>query len=594
MSKNIKSLSLATMFLILIFAPSISDAAVFLDHVASAFQSGTMKWQATITLYAESLFWKLVMIDFTWTTIVWVKDRKEIGELLMGYVGKILTIGFFWMALEMGSTWVPAIIGSFVQIGKDTAFGADSTATVGTLDSILFAGFDYCKAMISALMAETHWYNPIDRLCMLVSLIPTATIVSLGFALIAGQVLVALIESYIAISAGIILLGFGGSRWTSDIASSYLKFAVGTGVKLMLCYLIVGLGFNVFVSAIPSKIVSGEFLQYMFTIIPMTLIYVYLVFNIPGLASSMMSGSPNMSLGGMAGAGITAAAGVAGAGAAVQAFGGSKVGGAMGEAIKGSLPGNGQMQAVNASAINGGGGGSPVQAPGSGLSATPSGGSSSGANMPGATKTGALAASFADSAASPMSAMAPQDGSAASGGVSAPQTSVGSAPASTSSSSSSPSSAPSISAGGIDLGTSPSAAKAAAASSSAATPAALASPVAANHSGGGTAPAGLSVVSGASSAPSDSGGSSANPGAVTTGAGANVGAGAVDASGASITASDPHTELLTAISKNIAQMANAPENSAKLHDKISAMQKFVPNDAATIQTPGISMGHTRD
>ncbi|MDP1872064.1 MAG: P-type conjugative transfer protein TrbL [Gallionella sp.] len=517
-----------------------------LDKINNDYSKLVPKWGNTIQAFAVKLFWELVLVDFTWTTIVWVKDRKEIGEILMGYVGKIISIGFFWSLLKLAGDWIPSIISSFVKIGQDASGAGVALTPDGIFAMSLTVVFDMYGAM--ADLGVT------DRIAVSFGIAIAAVLVVVGFAMIAGQLLVTLIESYVAIGGGVILLGFGGSRWTTDMASSYLKFAVGSGIKLMLCYLVIGAGLTMFtlhfppVDAATNGIVKIYIVQAL-AIGGEALVFVYLAFTIPGLASAMMSGSPNMSVGGMVGAGITAAAGVAGAGAAAQALGGAKLAGAAGEAVKGALPGNGPMQAVNMNPLNGGGGGgNGVLPPGSGLSPTSSGnGSVSAANMPGAPKTGALAASFADSTASPMAASTPvsQDGRAATYGASAsPQGGSTSAPA--------------MSSGGINLGTSPNAAKAAVAASSG-------SSESAGGPGGGAAPAGSTAVSGASSA-----------------------------TAASVAAADPHTALLTSISENMAKMANGPENSPALHDKISSMQKFVPNDGATIQTPGISMGHTRD
>ena len=317
------------LFLLIIFFlwPEISTAKVFLDPINSSFKSGAGQWQSIVSSYAQSLFWKLVLLDFTWTTIVWVKDRKEFGEILTGIIGKILTIGFFFSLLLSASDWIPAIINSFSDLGKAaaTAAGAD----VGTLDSVFFTGLDLANEMLLKLADKDIF----ERIYLIIPTAFACICASIGFALIAGQLLVTLIESYIAIYAGIIMLGFGGSRWTSEMATAYLKFAVGTGVKLMLCYMVIGLGFNLFVNAIPGDMLNdpAAYLFYTFHVVALVLIYVYAVFNIPGLASGMLSGSPNMSLGGMAGAAITAGAGLAGAGAIAGSMGG-KAGSMLGSA----------------------------------------------------------------------------------------------------------------------------------------------------------------------------------------------------------------------------------------------------------------------
>ena len=64
----------------------------------------------------------------------------------------------------------------------------------------------------------------------------------MSFAIISAQLLIALVESYIAISAGMLFLGFGGSRWTTDFVQKFIGYAFATGVKLFMLYLIIGIG----------------------------------------------------------------------------------------------------------------------------------------------------------------------------------------------------------------------------------------------------------------------------------------------------------------------------------------------------------------
>lgn len=592
-------------FLLIIFFlwPEISTAKVFLDPINSSFKSGAGHWQSIVSSYAQLLFWKLVLLDFTWTTIVWVKDRKELGEILTGVIGKILTIGFFFSLLLSASDWIPAIINSFSDIGKAaaTAAGAD----VGTLDSVFFTGLDLANEMLLKLADKDIF----ERIYLIIPTAFACICATIGFALIAGQLLVTLIESYIAIYAGIIILGFGGSRWTSEMATAYLKFAVGTGVKLMLCYMVIGLGFNLFVNAIPGDMLNdpAAYLFYTFHVVALVLIYVYLVFNIPGLASGMLSGSPNMSLGGMAGAAITAGAGLAGAGAVAGSMGGrasSMLGSAAAEAggagkalkagfdqnrslgmgfsesaMKAPVPGIKSMasmagvkmaevgkssseggkgmlgkvgDAINNSAggkvashINGGDKGSSSAAQTSGANSTAP---DSGGGYPGGL-AGDLAAS-----------------ENASGGGAA-NSDVGSG----------------TSSGLIDTSSNLQSAlgsRAASSGSSGKTGGTPSSSGGSASSGGGTSN---------NSQPSSGGDSSAS-----SSPSSNAGGGQGDASGASVGSSDPHTKLLESMNANLEAMANGPEQARKLHQKISSLRDFVPNDGATVQTSGISMGHTRD
>ena len=57
--------------------------------------------------------------------------------------------------------------------------------------------------------------------------------VLLAFTVTAAMLLFTLVESYLAVGGGIILLGFGGSRFTASAAEGYFPFVIRVGVRLL-------------------------------------------------------------------------------------------------------------------------------------------------------------------------------------------------------------------------------------------------------------------------------------------------------------------------------------------------------------------------
>ena len=51
-----------------------------------------------------------------------------------------------------------------------------------------------------------------------------------------------LCAAWIVLYAGLIFLGFGGCRWTSDMAINYYRTVLGVGVSLMTMQFIIGIG----------------------------------------------------------------------------------------------------------------------------------------------------------------------------------------------------------------------------------------------------------------------------------------------------------------------------------------------------------------
>jgi type IV secretion system protein TrbL len=60
-----------------------------------------------------------------------------------------------------------------------------------------------------------------------------------------GQLLVALVGSFIVIGAGIPVVGFSGSRRKTFFTERYVSYVARVGVKLFVLYLIMGIGMGI-------------------------------------------------------------------------------------------------------------------------------------------------------------------------------------------------------------------------------------------------------------------------------------------------------------------------------------------------------------
>lgn len=288
------------LFLLLFSSIVLADppAAGMLDAVNTGFSKLQKPWFDVIRGFAFSLFWKLALLDFAWTAITWVRDRKEFGEIVTSVSQKMFSFLFFFTLLKMADTWIPSIIESFTHIGQ-TAAGVSNI----TPDGILLFGLKVALTLFQQLLdLKMH-----EIMFMVMPMTLVAIIVVLGYITVAGQLLITLIESYICIGGGVIMLGFGGSKWTADMASSYIKYAVGVGIKLMILYLVIGAGMTLFseTNILASSNTGNPFelIKAGLVILAEAFIFAVLCWQIPSMASAMATGSPSMSLGSVASTG---------------------------------------------------------------------------------------------------------------------------------------------------------------------------------------------------------------------------------------------------------------------------------------------------
>lgn len=144
-----------------------------------------------------------------------------------------------------------------------------------------------------------------------------AIIVIVILAIIAANMLILLVSGWILAYAGVFYLGFGGCRWTSDIAISYFKTVLNIAIQLMSMILLVGIG-QQFINAYYTQMDANINLNDMAAMLVAAIVLLVLVNKIPPLIGSIAQGGGTQALGGGFGAGsVIAAAGAAGAAAAL-------------------------------------------------------------------------------------------------------------------------------------------------------------------------------------------------------------------------------------------------------------------------------------
>jgi len=134
-----------------------------------------------------------------------------------------------------------------------------------------------------------------------------ATIVITILALIAANMLILLVSGWILAYAGVFYLGFGGCRWTSDIAISYFKTVLNIGVQLMTMVLLVGIG-QQFINAYYAQMDVNMNLNDMAAMLVAAVVLLVLVNKIPPMIGHIAQGGGTHALGNGFGAGSAVAA----------------------------------------------------------------------------------------------------------------------------------------------------------------------------------------------------------------------------------------------------------------------------------------------
>jgi P-type conjugative transfer protein TrbL len=301
-----KIITLFVIFLIIHTPQAVAaiNGQGILDDVQNQFQTAASAWAETLTARATWLFWVLALISMVWTHGMLLFRKADIAEFYGEFIRFIMFTGFFWWLLINGPQMAHDIIGSMQTIGN-TASGISGT----TPSRIVDVGFK----IFNTVVQQSSIASPI----MSTAGIIMAIIVIVMLALIAANMLILLVTGWILAYAGVFYLGFGGCRWTSDIAISYFKTVLNIGVQLMTMVLLVGIGQN-FINTYYTQMDANMNLNDMASMLVAAIVLLVLVNKIPPMIGHIAQGGGTQALGGGFGAGsVIAAAGAAGAAAAL-------------------------------------------------------------------------------------------------------------------------------------------------------------------------------------------------------------------------------------------------------------------------------------
>lgn len=284
-----------------------------LDQVITEFSSRASTWQAVILSAASWLFWTLGTISLAWTFGMMALRKADLAEFFAEFCRFILFFGFYLWLLRNGPEFASSIIRSLQKLGEQ-ASGITSVTPSGIVD----IGFMLWKQTLAALSA----WSPVDSLIgVLLSLAITVML-----ALIAINMLILLVSGWVLIYAGIFFLGFGGSRWTSDMAINYYKTVLGVAIQLFVMVLLVGIGSDL-LTGFYAKMTKGTLnFEELGVMLIFCLCLLLLTNKVPPMLAGIITGS-STGAGGIgnfgAGAAVGAAMGAAGMASAAMSMAGA-------------------------------------------------------------------------------------------------------------------------------------------------------------------------------------------------------------------------------------------------------------------------------
>ncbi|MFA4951950.1 P-type conjugative transfer protein TrbL [Brevundimonas sp.] len=269
----------------------------------------------------NGVFGLMIALVVALTGIQWALSSNR--EVLASGFMKILLIGVFAWLINDWQRLSETIYAGFIELGLTAGGGSLVREEFLNPGAVLAQGWEIVKAL-----GETP--APVDDPLDVVGNITDALIlglamigIMLAFAVLALQIIVALLEFKIVTLGGFVLLPFGIWSKSAFLAERPLGYVVSSGLKVLALAIVVSGARTIFDQLQPS---ANPDIYEALSILVAALLLAMLAIFIPNLASALVTGGPALG----AGAAVTGALAVggatvaAGAGLAAVAVAGAK------------------------------------------------------------------------------------------------------------------------------------------------------------------------------------------------------------------------------------------------------------------------------
>jgi type IV secretion system protein TrbL len=292
-----------------------------LDDVLGRYSTAASAWAKVITDAATWLFWTLATVSMVWTFGMLALRRADLGEFLAEFFRFSVFTGFYFWLLSNGPVFANSIFASMDQLAVRASGLNAELSPSGVMD----VGF----AIFRKAMENTSLWAPIDGTIgagLAIGILLVLTIVAVNMLLL-------LITAWILAYAGVFFLGFGGSRWTSELSVNYFRTVIGVATQLFTMVLVVGIGKTFIDDYYQQMTASGIHLHDLAVMLVVGVVLLHLSSKLPATVSGIVTGAALQS----GALGVESALSIASAGAALGAVavsGGLSTGASMGGAAK--------------------------------------------------------------------------------------------------------------------------------------------------------------------------------------------------------------------------------------------------------------------
>ena len=258
--------------------PAFAQQGQVLTELENQVSSAAKGWETTIMDAARSLFWILAGIEVGIAAVWLAIQSASLDSWFAELVRRIMFIGFFAFVLAQGPTFAKAVVDSLYQIGAGS--GSASPAEV----------FD-AGIRVASQMSEQAKFGVFEDNALAIAAVLAMGIVVICFSLVAAIFVAVMVEMYVGLLAGMIMLGLGGSSFTKDFSVRYLVYAFGVGMKLMALVMIAKIGSNVLLGLAQAPTAESDQFITTLAIAGISVVVFIIAMYVPNIIQGVVQGA---------------------------------------------------------------------------------------------------------------------------------------------------------------------------------------------------------------------------------------------------------------------------------------------------------------
>jgi type IV secretion system protein TrbL len=257
--------------------PTLAQQGQVLTELETQVVTAARDWQATVMDAAQSLFWLLAAIEIAIAAVWLAIQAASLDSWFAELVRRIMFIGFFAFVLDQGPDFAHSVVDSLFQLGAGN--GSASPAEV----------FD-AGIRVASKMSQQAQFGLFEDNALAIAAVFAMVIVVICFSLVAAVFVAVLIEMYVGLLAGMIMLGLGGSSFTKDFSIRYLVYAFSVGMKLMALVMIARIGSSVLIGLAQAPTAESEQFMTAMTIAGISVVVFIISLYVPSIIQGVVQG----------------------------------------------------------------------------------------------------------------------------------------------------------------------------------------------------------------------------------------------------------------------------------------------------------------